>query len=244
MILYPAIDLLAGQVVRLRQGKRDQCTVYSSAPTTFALAWKEAGATWLHVVDLDGAFTGQPQNLDHITAIAQAATIPIQLGGGMRSIQTIQRAIAAGAARVVIGTKACESIEFVRKAIDTFGPEKIAVGIDATNGNVAVEGWTKSSSWDAFTLAQAISVAGARTMIYTDIATDGMFTGPNIPTLQTLLTQTDLDIIASGGIGSLADIQALKRLPKLHGLIIGKALYDKKIDLRQAIALAASPFPS
>jgi phosphoribosylformimino-5-aminoimidazole carboxamide ribotide isomerase len=244
MIIYPAIDLLEGQVVRLRQGERHRCTVYSSDPAAFALEWKQAGAEWLHVVDLDGAFTGTPQNLTHVTAIAKAAGIPIQLGGGMRHIKNIHKAICAGVSRVVLGTKACESIDFVREAIDTFGPEKIAVGIDARNGNVAVEGWTKASSWEALTLAQAISVAGARTIIYTDIATDGMFAGPNIPALQALLAETDLDVIASGGVGSLADIEALQRLPKLHGVIIGKALYDKKIDLQKAIAQAASQSPS
>ncbi len=244
MVIYPAIDLLEGQVVRLRQGERHRCTIYSSDPVAFALEWKQAGATWLHIVDLDGAFTGSPQNLTHVAAIAKAAGISIQLGGGMRHIDTILKAIRAGASRVVLGTKACESVDFVREAIDTFGPEKIAVGIDARNGKVAVEGWTQASSWEALTLAQAVSVAGARTIIYTDIATDGMFTGPNIPALETLLAETDLDIIASGGIGTLTDIQALQRLPKLHGVIIGKALYDKKIDLREAIAQAASQLPS
>lgn len=238
MHIYPAIDLLEGQVVRLRQGKRHQCTIYSSDPVAFAKAWKEAGATWLHVVDLDGAFSGEPKNLTHVTAIAKAAGINVQLGGGMRHIETIIKAIRAGVSRVVLGTRACQSVEFVREAVETFGSEKIAVGIDAQNGQVAVEGWTQASSWEALTLAQAISAAGVRTIIYTDIATDGMFTGPNIPALQTLLAETDLDIIASGGVGTLADIEALKQLPRLHGVIIGKALYDRKIDLREAINLS------
>jgi phosphoribosylformimino-5-aminoimidazole carboxamide ribotide isomerase len=244
MVIYPAIDLLDGCVVRLQQGKRELCTVYSADPVAFAIAWKNAGAKWLHVVDLDGAFSGSPKNLHHVSQMVRVIGVPIQLGGGIRDVETIGRVLDAGVTRVVLGTRACESIDFVREAIERFGSDKIAVGIDARDGKVAVEGWTKASSWDAYALAQAVSEAGVRTMIYTDVSTDGMFTGPNIGVLETLVANEDWEIIASGGIGSLDDIRSLKRLRNLCGVIIGKALYDKRVDLREAIMCAGDSFSS
>jgi phosphoribosylformimino-5-aminoimidazole carboxamide ribotide isomerase len=235
MIIFPAIDLMGGQVVRLEQGKAEAKTVYGDDPVAVALQWKEQGAEWLHVVDLDGAFDGKPQNLDWVGKIAAAVGIPIELGGGMRNEAIMAEAFQRGVARVVIGTKACDSLDFVRKVSDRFGGEKIAVGIDAKNGRVATKGWTEASEWDAITLAQGVSVSGAGTIIYTDIATDGMFTGPNFPALKDLMEATDLQVIASGGVATVEHIKKLREIEGLYGAIVGKALYDKKITLAEIL---------
>jgi phosphoribosylformimino-5-aminoimidazole carboxamide ribotide isomerase len=236
MIIYPAVDIFGGQVVRLEQGKADRKTVYSDDPVAFALKWETEGAQWLHVVDLDGAFTGTPTNLATIGKIAQALKIPVQMGGGMRDAETIAQALALGVKRIVIGTKACDSLDFVRAMVDQHGSDRIAVGIDAKNGKVAVKGWTQASDWDAVQLATAATVAGAGTIIYTDIATDGMFTGPNFPALQDLLEAVDVQVIASGGVASAEHVQKLRTLPNLHGAIVGKALYDGKVTLGEILA--------
>jgi phosphoribosylformimino-5-aminoimidazole carboxamide ribotide isomerase len=235
MIIFPAIDLMGGQVVRLEQGKAEAKTVYGHDPVAVARQWKEQGAEWLHVVDLDGAFEGKPQNLDWVEKIAAAVGIPIELGGGMRDEATMEEAFRRGVARVVIGTKACDSLDFVRKVSDRFGGEKIAVGIDAKNGRVATKGWTEASEWDAITLAEGVSVSGAGTIIYTDIATDGMFTGPNFPALKDLMEATDLQVIASGGVATVEHIKKLREIEGLYGAIVGKALYDKKITLAEIL---------
>ena len=192
MILLPAIDLMSGEVVRLKQGKADQKTVYSNDPAAFARRWQEEGGDYLHIVDLDAAFSGELRNLESVRAIASAITIPCELGGGMRSEAAIRRALEAGVARVIIGTRAAESLEFVRDMAKEFGGERIAVGIDAKNGIVSVKGWTELSTMNALDLARKAEDAGAGTIIYTDIATDGMMQGPNFAEMENMLAAPEM----------------------------------------------------
>lgn len=231
MILLPAIDLMGGQVVRLRQGKASEKTVYSNDPAAFAKKWVEEGGDYLHIVDLDAAFTGVSQNLEAVRAITASAGIPCELGGGMRNEEAIARAFDAGVARVVIGTRAAESVDFVAAMAAKFGGERIAVGIDARNGEVSVKGWTEASGVKAVDLAKKVEAAGAGTIIYTDIATDGMLVGPNFAEMEYLLGQLKCQLIASGGVSCAEDVLRLNRMQGLYGVIMGKALYDKKIDL-------------
>jgi phosphoribosylformimino-5-aminoimidazole carboxamide ribotide isomerase len=231
MIILPAIDLMDGQVVRLRQGKADQKTVYSSDPVAFAKKWADEGGDYLHLVDLDAAFTGESKNLEFVRAIAGAISIPCELGGGMRSEAALERAFDAGVARVVIGTRASESMDFVEKMAARFGSEKIAVGIDARDGIVSVKGWTESSGQSALALAQAAEAAGAGTIVYTDIATDGMMAGPNFAELEKMLATLSCQLIASGGVTTAEDVARLQLMPGLYGAIIGKALYERTIEL-------------
>jgi phosphoribosylformimino-5-aminoimidazole carboxamide ribotide isomerase len=233
MLLLPAIDLMSGEVVRLRQGKAEQKTVYSSDPAAFARKWEAEGGDCLHIVDLDAAFTGELRNLEAVAAIAAAISIPCELGGGLRSEAAIRRAFDAGVARVIIGTRAAESLDFVRDMAREFGGERIAVGIDAKNGLVSVKGWTEESSLTALDLARRAEDAGAGTIIYTDIATDGMLTGPNFPETEKMLAALRCQLIASGGVGSADDVRRLREMPGLYGCIIGKALYDGAVSLRE-----------
>lgn len=235
MLIYPAIDLLKGNVVRLEQGKKEACTVYSHDPVAFARQWREEGAQILHVVDLDGAFDGQPGNLEVVQTIVKSVSIPIQLGGGMRNEEIVEKAFLAGVHRVVIGTRAVESLSFVEKLVSRWGGEKIAVGIDAKEGKVAVKGWTEASTLEALDLAQKVQELGVKTIIYTDIATDGMFTGPNYGALEKLKSVYRHQIIASGGVATVGHIQKLRELGGLHGAIVGKALYDQKVTLREIL---------
>ncbi len=238
MLLLPAIDLMGGEVVRLRRGEAAEKTVYSSDPAAFARKWESAGGDWLHLVDLDAAFTGESCNLDSVRAICAEVSIPCELGGGMRSEAAIRAALDAGAARVVIGTRASESLDFVREMCATFGGERIAVGIDARHGKVAVKGWTETTQQDATELALAVQAAGAGAIIYTDIATDGMLQGPNFAELGKLLAVLDCPLVASGGVSSPEDVRRLAAMPGLYAAILGKALYDGHItgDLRPLVA--------
>ncbi len=223
---------MSGEVVRLRQGKADQKTVYSSDPAAFARRWEAEGGDYLHIVDLDAAFSGELRNLESVAAITAAIKIPCELGGGMRSEAAIRRAFAAGVARVIIGTRAAESLDFVREMAREFGGERIAVGIDAKNGMVSVKGWTEESKLSALDLARRAEDAGAGTIIYTDIATDGMLTGPNFGEMETMLGALRCQLIASGGVSSAADVRRLGKMPGLYGCIIGKALYDGAVTLK------------
>lgn len=233
MLLLPAIDLMDGKVVRLRQGLAAEKTVYSDDPVGFARRWEDEGGDYLHIVDLDAAFTGESRNLGVVEEIATAISIPCELGGGMRDEAAVRRAFSAGVARVVIGTRASESIEFVRDMAKAFGREKIAVGIDAKQGLVSIKGWTEQSSTRALDLALRAEAAGAGTIIYTDIATDGMLEGPNFTELDTMLEALHCQLIASGGVSSAADVRRLAGMPDLYGAIIGKALYDGKLSLSE-----------
>ena len=244
MILLPAIDLMSGEVVRLRQGKADEKTVYSDDPAAFARHWEEQGGDYLHIVDLDAAFTGEQRNLDSVRAITAAITIPCELGGGIRSEDAVSRALGAGVSRVVIGTRAAESLDFVRDMVAKFGSEKIAVGIDAKNGMVSVKGWTEQSTMRALDLAKRAEDAGAGTMIYTYIATDGILAGQNFEETEEMLGELECQLIASGGVSSAADVHRLSQMSGLYGCIIGKALYDHKVTLAELISLrslAANP---
>lgn len=224
---------MSGEVVRLRQGKADQKTVYSTDPAAFARQWEKEGGDYLHLVDLDAAFTGEQRNLDCVRAICDAVKIPVELGGGMRTEAAIQRALDTGVDRVIIGTRAAESLEFVREMAAKFGSERVAVGIDAKNGAVAVKGWTETTGVSALELAKKVEEAGAGTIIYTDIATDGMLQGPNFAETERVLTAVRCQVIASGGVSSAEDVRRLAAMPGLYGCIIGKALYDGKIQLSE-----------
>ena len=227
---------MGGQVVRLRQGKADDKTVYSDNPAEFAKKWADEGGDFLHIVDLDAAFSGKSQNLEAVRAITATAGIPCELGGGMRNEEAIARAFEAGVARVVIGTRAAESIDFVAQMAKQFGGERIAVGIDARDGVVSVKGWTESSGVRAIDLARQVESAGAGTIIYTDIATDGMLEGPNFAEMEHLLGQLKCQLIASGGVSIAQDVLRLAKLDGLYGTIIGKALYDHRIELPALVA--------
>ncbi len=233
MILLPAIDLMEGKVVRLQRGEAETRKVYSNDPVAFALRWEKEGGDYLHVVDLDAAFAGEPRNLPVIREMASALSIPIELGGGIRSLKHARQAIEAGVSRIIIGTKAVESIQFLRHLVDELGGTRVAVGIDAKNGMVAVKGWTETSGITATDLARRVEDTGVSTIIYTDIATDGMLQGPNIPEVKTMLAAVDCQIISSGGVASDSDLECLASLDDLYGAIIGKALYEGHILLPQ-----------
>lgn len=242
MLLYPAIDLMGGQAVRLKQGRASEKTVYSDDPVAVAREWEARGGDWLHVVDLDAAFSGTHGNLDQVRAIAAAVSIPVQMGGGMRDEESIARALEAGVARVVIGTKAAEDPDFVRRAVQAFGGEKVAVGIDARDGKVAVQGWAQTTGIDAAVLAARLAAMGIGALIYTDIATDGMLQGPNLGAIAGMVRSTPGPVIASGGVSSAADLAALGNIEGLAGAIVGKALFDGRITghLKEAWRAAAA----
>jgi phosphoribosylformimino-5-aminoimidazole carboxamide ribotide isomerase len=240
MLLYPAIDLMNGQAVRLRQGRAEDKTVYSDDPAAVAREWAERGGDWLHVVDLDAAFSGKQSNLEIVKRIAGEIALPVQLGGGLRDEAAIERALAAGVARVVIGTRAAESPDFVARAVERFGGDKIAIGIDARDGMVAVKGWTLTTGLSALDLARGAAEAGAAAIIYTDITTDGMLQGPNLVATAEVVRAVPVGVIASGGVSSAADLVKLEQIGGLAGAIIGRALFDGRIQghLREAMRVA------
>jgi phosphoribosylformimino-5-aminoimidazole carboxamide ribotide isomerase len=237
-LIYPAIDLKGGKVVRLRQGAASAQTSYSDDPVAVARRWEEEGARFLHVVDLDGAFEGVPRNWDSVRAILQAVSIPVQLGGGLRSRAQIEDALAMGIARCVVGTKACETPAFVEELSHAFG-DHIAVGLDARDGRVAVKGWTEQTNLTAVEFAGQVGKLGVTHLIFTDVATDGMLAGPNYPALAGVCDAADCLVIASGGVGGYDHIRRLRALAQqyenLTGVIIGKALYDGRLTLAQAL---------
>lgn len=236
MEVIPAIDLLAGRCVRLYQGDYQQSQVFNENPLEVALQWQNQGATRLHLVDLDGAKEGTTVNFDIIKTIVETLTIPVQVGGGLRDAISIERIFNLGVERAIVGTIAVENPQLVTQLCEAF-PHKIVVGIDARNGKVATKGWLETSVIEATDLAQQIShKAGA--IIYTDISRDGTLIGPNLDALKELAKVTDIPIIASGGVSSLTDLLSLLSLESLgvNGVIVGKALYTGKVDLKEAIA--------
>jgi phosphoribosylformimino-5-aminoimidazole carboxamide ribotide isomerase len=238
LTLYPAIDLKDGQCVRLRRGEMDDATVYSSDPAAQARSWQDAGFSWLHVVDLNGAFAGRPVNADAIGAILDAVTIPVQLGGGIRNMSGIETWLASGVRRVILGSAAVNSPELVREACRAF-PGRIVIGIDARDGKVATNGWAETSSLDAREIARSFEDAGAAAIIYTDIGRDGMLSGPNIAQTVALSHAVNVPVIASGGVADLQNLIELKMASAgsmIQGAIIGRALYDGRIDPTQALA--------
>lgn len=240
MIVYPAIDLRGGRVVRLLQGRADAETVYFHDPAEPAGQWKAAGAEWVHVVDLDGAFAGASANRDAVARILESG-MKVQLGGGMRSIESVGAALEAGVSRVVIGTRAATEPPFIGELVQAFGADKIAVGIDARDGKVAIKGWVDTLETDAFELAREVEGHGAQTIIYTDISRDGMLVGPNFETQQAMCEAVACRIIASGGVAYQSDLERFRKMAQSHanldGVITGKALYEGKIDLDAALRI-------
>ena len=238
MIVIPAIDLKEGKCVRLEQGLMEKDTVFNDNPGAQARAWQDQGAELLHIVDLDGAFAGQPKNKAAIEAILKAITIPAQLGGGIRDLATIEAYLSLGLSRVIIGTAAQRNPELVREACAKF-PDRIVVGIDAKNGMVAVQGWAELTDITAIELARKFEDFGVSAIIYTDIARDGMLQGPNLEATRALAEAVSIPVIASGGVSSLKDIEQLMAIESsgISGVITGKAVYTGAIKLSEAIAL-------
>ena len=239
MLIIPAIDLRGGKCVRLRQGRAEEMTVFSHDPVATGLKWQAAGARWLHVVDLDGAFSGSPQNLEAIRRLRENLTIPMELGGGIRTLETISFYLDLGLDRLILGTVVLKDPELAARACARFAGH-IAIGLDARDGLLAVEGWTENSRRTALEVAKSLEPLRPAALIYTDISRDGVKRGVNIEATRTLAQAVDLPVIASGGVSSLADIEALLPLEPLGvvGVITGRALYDGSLDLNEAISLA------
>ena len=236
MKLYPAIDIKNGQCVRLKQGQIEDILVYSNSPVGVAKKWEDSGASFIHLVDLDGALVGHSVNDDVIREIASTVKIPIQVGGGIRTIKDIEHKLNLGVTRVILGTKAVENPMFIKEVIHCFGADKIVIGIDAKSGMVAIQGWEKLSNYNAVSLAIEMKEFGVKTIIYTDISKDGMLQGPNIEHTKEMVESTGLNIIASGGVSSMMDLEALNNI-NVEGAVIGKALYENHIDLKQAVSI-------
>lgn len=236
MILYPAIDLKDGNCVRLLHGDMDKATVFGTDPAAQAAAFAAAGCEWLHLVDLNGAFAGQPVNGAAVEAILARVTVPCQLGGGIRDMRTIELWLAKGLARVILGTVAVENPALVRDAARAF-PGQVAVGIDARNGRVATKGWAEETDVTVTDLARSFEDAGVAALIYTDINRDGAMGGPNIAATEALARAVSIPVIASGGVSSLADLIQLRDTGVIAGAISGRALYDGAIDLARAIGV-------
>jgi phosphoribosylformimino-5-aminoimidazole carboxamide ribotide isomerase len=242
MLIIPAVDIRGGQCVRLRQGRLDAETVFSDDPVAMGLRWQEAGASLLHVVDLDGAFTSRPQNLEVIGRLRRALSIPMELGGGLRTLETMAAYIDLGVDRLILGTVALKDPELAARACARF-PGRIAFGLDAKDGLLAVEGWTETSQKTALEAARSLAPLKPAALIYTDISRDGVKTGVNLKATRALAEAVDLPVIASGGVSSLKDIEALLPLKQVGvvGVIVGRALYDGNLDLREALELARKP---
>ena len=235
MLIYPAIDLKDGQCVRLLHGEFDKKTVYSDDPIKTACKWQAAGCEWLHVVDLDGARRGNAENRLIIKEIAKNVTMKVQTGGGVRTMEDIDDLLGSGISRVILGTAAVKNFDLVVKAVKKYG-DRIAVGIDAKDGFVATDGWEKVSGEKAVDFAKKVESVGVKTIIYTDIATDGALSGPNTAAQEEMVRETGLDVIASGGVSSIDDIQALIKT-NVSGAITGRAIYDGRLDLEEAVLL-------
>ena len=231
--IVPAVDLKAGRCVRLVQGRADAETVFSDDPVAMARRWQDAGARRLHVVDLDGAFAGRPSQTALVRAMIEAVSIPVEVGGGLREIAHVEAVLEAGARWAIVGTRAALDPAFLGAVCDRFG-EQIIVGIDASDGKVAVDGWTRVLDLDA--IARDAAAAGAAGIIYTDIARDGTQTGPNLWSTGAVAQAAGIPVFASGGVGSLDDIRQLATLPGLAGVIVGRALYSGAVDLAAAVA--------
>jgi phosphoribosylformimino-5-aminoimidazole carboxamide ribotide isomerase len=242
--LFPAIDLKDGACVRLQRGEMDRATVYSADPAAQARAWQDAGFTWLHVVDLNGAFAGRPVNAAAVAAILRAVDIPVQLGGGIRDMAGIEAWLAAGVSRVILGSAAVKNPELVTAACRAF-PGRIVVGIDARDGRVATEGWADTSAASALDIALQFEDAGVAAIVYTDIGRDGMLTGVNLEQTAALAAKLGTPVIASGGVASLDDVTQLVAAAahgpgRIAGVIIGRALYDGRIDPAAALSALAA----
>ena len=238
MILFPAIDLKNGEAVRLEQGDMKRATVFNRDPASQARAFAEAGFEWLHLVDLDGAFAGRPVNAIAVAAILKAVKIPVQLGGGIRNLATVEAWLSEGVARIIIGTAAVRDPAFVKEAAKKF-PGKIAIGIDARAGKVAVSGWVEETLLDVIEVARTFEDAGVAMIVHTDVERDGMMKGLNLDATIALAESVSIPVVASGGLASLEDMRALlqPRAKKLAGAVAGRALYDGRLDAKAALAL-------
>jgi phosphoribosylformimino-5-aminoimidazole carboxamide ribotide isomerase len=241
MILFPAIDLKNGEAVRLEQGDMSRVTVFNSDPAAQARAFEALGFQWLHLIDLDGAFAGQPMNALAVAAILRAVKIPVQLGGGVRTLAGIEAWLGEGVARVILGTAAVRDPALVRDAAKAF-PGKVAVGIDARGGRVAVQGWSETTELDVIELARRFEDAGVALLVHTDVERDGMLKGLNLAASLALAEAVSIPVVASGGLASLDDVRALlaPRARPLAGAIAGRALYDGRLDAKAALALIRS----
>jgi len=238
VILYPAIDLKEGRCVRLLRGEMSAATVFNEDPAAQAKSFADAGCRWLHLVDLDGAFAGKPMNAASVEAILKTVRVPAQLGGGIRDLATVEAWLGKGIARIILGTAALTNPDLVREGCRKF-PGKVAVGIDARGGKVAVEGWAKTSEMTAIDLARRVEDAGAAAIIFTDIDRDGALAGVNVAATAALARALETPVIASGGVAALDDIAALKAHESdgIAGAILGRALYDGRVDLKAALAM-------
>lgn len=241
MNIYPAIDLKEGKVVRLLQGMMDKATVYSDDPVRQAQSFVRDGARFLHVVDLDGAFSGRPENDKMIRAIVNSVPLKVQVGGGIRTSGRIEELLSLGVSRVILGTAAARNPEFAAEAVKQYGADQVIVGLDARNGKVAVQGWAESTELNAEEFALRLHDSGVSTVVYTDIAKDGMLAGPNLPASVKLAESSGLQVIVSGGVSSLADIRAIKAEADkgrgIDGAIVGKAIYDGALALKDVLAV-------
>lgn len=236
MIVIPAIDLKEGNCVRLIQGRKEEVTIYSRDPAMTAKRWESFGAKLLHIVDLDGAFSGNQKNMDAILKIRKSVKVAIQVGGGIRSIGNLINLFSAGIDRVIIGTAAIEDPEFLVQSCKQY-PGRILIGIDARDGMVAIKGWEEITSIHAHDLAKRLEMVGIAGIVYTDIKRDGMLAGPNLDAVRDMVNQVTIPVIASGGISSIDDIKNLSHIRNLWGIITGKAIYSGALDLREAIKL-------
>lgn len=237
MIIIPAIDLKEGNCVRLIQGKKDAQTIYSRDPVATAKKWESSGAQLLHIIDLDGAFSGNQKNFEAIAKIRKSIKIQIQVGGGIREKGNVINLFSIGINRIIIGTKAIEDPEFLTYLCNKY-PGRILIGIDAKNSMVAIKGWEEITQVSAINLAKRLEMVGAAGIIYTDISKDGMMTGPNIEAVKEMVESVKIPVIASGGVSSLEDIKNLLRIKGLWGVITGKAIYTGSLDLKEAISIA------
>jgi phosphoribosylformimino-5-aminoimidazole carboxamide ribotide isomerase len=242
MIIIPAVDIKNGKCVRLLQGRMNEDTVYSDDPAAMAVKWERLGAEMIHVIDLDAAFSKQPQNITVVRKIAQSVQVPIQLGGGIRNEKTVAMYLEMGIRRLIIGTEAIKTPEFVKRICKTC-PDQIIVGIDARNGKVAIDGWTQTTQVEAADLARAFENCGVAAINFTDIQRDGMQTGPNLEATKQLAEAVSIPVIASGGVSSIQDIKDLLALEEsgVIGAIVGKALYSGELDLETALKVARQP---
>lgn len=236
MIVFPAIDLYEGKAVRLQRGDYNKMTVYSNCPSELGKKFAECGAEYIHTVDLEGAKNGTTPNLSVVAEIASASGLPVQIGGGIRNMETVEKYLSAGVARVIIGTAAVTDPEFLCEAVGKYG-ERIAVGVDIKDGMAAIRGWLEKSELSAYGLFDRLQSAGVKTVICTDISKDGMLSGTNTDLYRELMERYSLDIVASGGVTTVSDIAELRKMG-MYGAIVGKALYQGNIDLREAVAAA------
>ena len=242
MTIFPAIDLKGGKCVRLRQGVASDATVYGDDPVAMARHWEAEGGRALHVVDLDGAFNGAPAHAEVVARIAAALSIPVEIGGGLRTDDHVRAMLDAGVSRVILGTRALSDEAALKRLVDLYGSEKIAVGIDARGGLVQVKGWVETTGTRATDLAKRVSDLGIGTIIYTDTATDGMLSGPNLEAMDRICEAASCGIVASGGVSSVENVRALVALgrPNLVGAIVGKALYEGRVTVAELQAAAGA----